>query len=50
MYRNIHEQLRDERKKNEALEEENRKLKGQMEYIAICDHPEMLEEEEETNE
>ena len=26
------------------------KQKAQLEYIAICDHPEMLEEEEESHE
>lgn len=49
-FRDVHAQLREERKKNEKLLEENMKLRAQMEYIAVCDHPEMLEEEEETNE
>ena len=38
-------QLRRERQRNDVLEEENMRLKGQIEYIAVCDHPEMLEEE-----
>ncbi len=40
------EQLRRERQRNDLLEEENKRLKGLIEYIAVCDHPEMLEEED----
>ena len=39
-------QLRRERQKNEILQEENKRLNGMIEYIAVCDHPEMLEEDE----
>ncbi len=40
------EQLRRERQRNDLLEEENKRLNGLIEYIAVCDHPEMLEEED----
>jgi len=40
------EQLRRERQRNDVLGQENKRLKGQIEYIAVCDHPEMLEEDE----
>lgn len=44
------ERLRILERENRSLKNENSDLKALVEYIAICDYPEILEgEEEETN-
>ena len=41
------QRLLQEEQKNKKLQKENADLKAKMEYVAICDYPEMLEDEEE---
>lgn len=44
------ERLAELQKRNRELEAENTKLKAIVEYIGLCDYPEIFEEEEgETN-
>jgi hypothetical protein len=46
MYRDVHTQLREERRKNEKLEAENRKLQGDIAYVAMMADVELDEEKE----
>lgn len=41
------ERLAEAERKNKMLAKENADLKEKIDYIAICDYPEMLEDEEE---
>jgi cell division protein FtsB len=49
MYRDVHAQLREERRKNEKLEAENRKLQGDLAYVAMMTDVDLDDGEEETN-
>ena len=42
------ERIRELEQENAALAGENAKLKATVEYIAVCDYPEVFDEEEET--
>ena len=45
------ERIRQLEAENAALKGENIKLKAKLEYVAVCDYPELLEKEEgQTNE
>ena len=41
------EKARQLERENEALKAENEQLKATVEYIAVCDYPEVFEDEEE---
>lgn len=45
MFRNVNEQLRIERQKNEALAAENAKMKADLAYVAMMADVELDEEE-----
>lgn len=46
----IKEQVRSLQKENIVLKEQATKSNAMLEYIAICDYPEILDEEEEVEE
>lgn len=48
--KDVRAQLIRERQRNDALQEENRKLRAAMDYVAMMDYPELLDEEEESHE
>ncbi len=43
------ERLTEVQKRNKELEAENAKLNAIVEYVALCDYPEIFEDEEEQN-
>lgn len=49
MYRGLHEQLKIERQKNEKLEAENRKLQGDIAYVAMMADVDLDDGEEESD-
>lgn len=49
MYRGLHEQLKIEQQKNERLEAENRKLQGDLAYVAMMTDVDLDDGKEETN-
>lgn len=48
MYRDVNAQLREERKRNEILEAENRKLQADLAYVAMMADVDLDDGEEET--